>query len=167
MDDSAAVRYNQLRIVLHACVVIALGLLAGFVLIYSALSEIALWPLFSRAIEIPGDISLWRGAHTGPIMNALMAIGLAWALPLIKAEPQTAQRIATALIVTMWGNTVFYLARVVGTNRGLALRSELYGAGNLGDAIAMVGACVAIASAACALWWVFRSARRALLAATE
>ncbi|MGI9280338.1 MAG: hypothetical protein ACR2PX_12040 [Endozoicomonas sp.] len=139
-----SIPYHQKKVIFHGLLAILIGLLAGFGLMYNILSEIPLGPFENLPLKIPGDPSLWRGAHTGPILNGLFAIALALSLSLLSPDPVTVRRISNALIITVWGNIIFYLARILGTNRGLAFHSEQFGQGNVFDMIAFLTAGIAI-----------------------
>ena len=130
----------QLKAIIHGSIVILIGMLAGIMLTFSVLGEISFWPVFSMTIDVPGSTSMWRGAHTGPIMNGLMCIVLAGALSFVNADIKSARNICNSLVLMVWGNTIFYIARMWGTNRGLALKSERFGDGNIFDLIAMLPA---------------------------
>ena len=144
MPVSRDIKRLQLRGLQHCLIVIFLGLMAGIALTYSALSEVVIWPFFSMPYEMPGDVALWRSAHVGPLLNGALAIVLLLALSLVDADLMSARRITCSLIFMVWANTVFYLIRIWGTNRGLALDSVRYGEGNMFDGIAMLPALIAI-----------------------
>ncbi|MBL4866946.1 MAG: hypothetical protein JKY67_11295 [Pseudomonadales bacterium] len=164
--EDQAVRTYQLKAIAHGAMVVLVGMFAGVMLTFSVLGEISFWPLFSMTVDVPGDTSLWRGAHTGPIMNGLMCIILAGTLGLVNADPQSAKRVCISLILMVWGNTIFYIARMWGTdNRGLALHTEKYGDGNIFDLIALVPAFVVVGFGIYAVVTViklaFKAAKRA------
>lgn len=140
MSVDLEIKQQQLRAVVHGSIAILIGLFAGIALTYSALGEIPLWPLLSTKITMPGTVALWRGAHTGPIMNGVMCIALVSCFNLVRADLISARRITNCLVWMVWGNTIFYVARIWGTNQGLALHSEKFGQGNAFDGLAMVPA---------------------------
>ncbi|WP_153301741.1 hypothetical protein [Endozoicomonas arenosclerae] len=143
MPETSIQNYQR-RAIYHGCIAILIGLLSGFGLMYNILSEIPLGPFANLPVDIPGEPSLWRGAHTGPILNGVFAIALALSLSLVSPDPKTARRISHALILTVWGNVIFYMARILGTNRGLAFHSEQFGQGNGFDILAFMSAGIAI-----------------------
>ncbi|CAM3646766.1 hypothetical protein [Parendozoicomonas haliclonae] len=162
MSGQEAIYKQQLRAVIHGSLGIFLGLLAGVALTYSALGEIAIWPWVSIPVDMPGDVSLWRAAHVGSITNGLLCIALPLAFGVVKADGVSARRVCNALIFTVWGNIIFYFARIWGTNRGLALESERFGEGNFFDGLAMWPAFAAMLVTAYAVIKMILLARQAL-----
>ncbi|BFM16370.1 hypothetical protein R50073_25530 [Maricurvus nonylphenolicus] len=138
------VKTLQLSSIFHGSAALLIGLLAGIGLTYSALGEISLWPIFSTPINMPGDIALWRAAHTGSITNGIACIAAGLSLNLLSLPLPTARRICFSLKIMVWGNIIFYIARLWGTNRGLALHSEQFGTGNMFDVASMLPAFAAI-----------------------
>lgn len=143
-DQNASILGYQINAILHGSIVILIGMFAGFMLTFSVLGEISFWPIYSMTIEVPGTTSMWRGAHTGPIMNGLMCIVLAGILGFVNADIHSARKICNSLVLMVWGNTIFYIARMWGTNRGLALHTEKFGDGNIFDLIAMLPAFIVV-----------------------
>lgn len=143
-NSSNTIKAYQIKAIKHGSIGILIGLLAGFALMISVLGEISGWPFFSFPASVPGTTSMWRGAHTGPILNGLMCILLAMSLSFLNPSEQQAKKICNYLSYMVWGNTIFYIARMWGTNRGLALNTEQFGQGNWSDAIAMFPAAFAV-----------------------
>lgn len=139
-----ALSREQYQAVVHGLYSVLLGLLGGILLIYSALDEVALWPLGSWAWALPGEVSLWRALHTGPLLNGVLAIVLVYVSASLGATAARARRIAYALIMMVWGNGLFYVFRIWGQTRGLAVESQQFGDGNLADFVAMVSASLAM-----------------------
>ena len=142
---SQNIKKYQLKAIKHGSLGIFIGLLAGIALTISVLGEISGWPFFSVSASVPGSSSMWRGAHTGPILNGLMCIVLACSLSFLSPSEKQAQKICNYLSYMVWGNCIFYVARMWGTqNRGLALHTEQFGMGNFADAIALFPAAIAM-----------------------
>ena len=125
-------RYQALMIG-NGALVLFLGLMSGFLFAFNLVGEITLWPLpGSLDVQIPGDQARWRGAHTGLITNALMIIGIALALPLLRLTPGVERFTAYGMILTVWGNTGFYFASAFGASgRGLTMGPNKFGGGDL------------------------------------
>jgi hypothetical protein len=138
------VKQYQYLAIFHAAITIFLGLLAGIGLTFAAIGEVSVWPLFSTKLAISGEISLWRSAHIGPLMNGMLCIVLALSLTLFQNQVKSARNIVYAMIFTCWGNNCFYFFRIFGVNRGLALETEKYGSGGLMDMLAYIPAFLAI-----------------------
>lgn len=106
---------HQALMIGNGALVLLLGLLCGFVLLFNLLGELALWPIpGSLKIQIPGESHRWVAAHLGNIMNALMLIAVALCLPLLRFSPRIEKFLAWGLIVTAWGNAGFYLLSAPG-----------------------------------------------------
>jgi len=117
----------------HGALVLFVGLLAGFAFIFHLLGELTLWPVPGAIpIELPGDTRAWRAAHTGNIMNALMLIGIALALPYLRLSVRGERFVAWGLILVVWGNLGFYLFSALGAaGRGLSFGPNRFGGGDL------------------------------------
>ncbi len=103
----------------HAGLVAIIGLISGFLLMFSVLGRIELWPVFTTDISIPGELRAWRAAHVGCLMNALLCGLGAMGLPFVTAaKPRLF--IVYGLIATAWGNSIFYLAGAFGRTHGLS-----------------------------------------------
>ncbi|MFT5072142.1 MAG: hypothetical protein ACI8V8_002116, partial [Chitinophagales bacterium] len=112
-------QYQYLGI-FHGTLTIFLGLLGGIGLTFAAIGEVSVWPFFKTSFTIPGELSLWRGAHTGPLMNGILCIVFAISLQLFANKTKYARNIVYAMIFTCWGNNLFYFFRIFSVNRGLA-----------------------------------------------
>lgn len=140
-----AIKSYQKKAIKHGVLGILVGMFAGVGLMFSFLGELSFWPLFSIPIEMNGDHTLWRGAHVGPILNGLMCILLSMSLSFLEPTEQEAKKVCNYLSYMVWGNVIFYIARLWGTdNRGLAFSTEHFGPGNIFDVIAMLPAAVAV-----------------------
>lgn len=141
----SAISTFQKNAIKHGTLGILVGMFAGVGLMFSFLGELSFWPMFSIPIQMNGDTTLWRGAHVGPILNGLMCILLAMSLSFLEATEQQAKRICNYLSYMVWGNVIFYIARLWGTeNRGLAFGTEAFGPGNIFDVIAVLPAGAAV-----------------------
>jgi len=134
----------QLHGLYHGSLSILLGLISGVILIFSVLHEVAVWPGVSFPFSLPGDVSTWRGAHAGALLNGVMCLLLVFLVGRLTSDEKVIGRISYALILMVWGNGIFYIARAWGATRGLALESEKYGAGNVFDIVSMLAASIAM-----------------------
>lgn len=130
----------------HGLFSLLLGLITGVVLIFSVLGEVSLRPWLQSSLQIPGEVSIWRGAHAGALMNGVMCIVLSLGLPYLKPSEAQMQRVCLGLVIMVWGNGIFYVARAWGNTRGLAFDSLHFGGGNVADTLAIVAASVAMVS---------------------
>lgn len=126
-------RRHQALMIGNGALVLLLGLLCGFALLFHLLGELALWPIpGSLAVQIPGQPQRWVAAHIGNLMNALMLIVVALCLPLLRFSLRSEKFLAWGLIVTAWGNAGFYLLSALGASgRGLSFGANRFGGGDL------------------------------------
>ena len=141
-------------VIANAMAVLFLGLLAGVMLVFSLLDAIALWPLPAIDVEFPGTTRGWQAAHVGGILNGVMIAGAALLMRHLEVEGKAASWIGYSMIVTGWGNTVFYWAGVFAANRGLSVGTTPYGAGDLAGALAYLGGGVAMFFTFIAVTWL-------------
>jgi len=136
-------QYQYLGI-LHGAITIFLGLLGGMGLTFAVIGEVSVWPLFKSTLTIPGEISLWRAAHTGPIMNGVLCIVFSLVISLFANQVKYSRNIVYAMIFTCWGNNLFYFFRIFSVNRGLSMQTEKFGSGGLMDFISYIPPLLAI-----------------------
>ena len=113
----------QRRMIGHAALILFIGMLAGFGLLVSLIGGIELIPGTVIPISIFGGTDAWVRAHTGGILNALLILGVALALPLLRFQAQAAGRIKWMIVGTGWANTLFYWAALLAPNRALSFAS--------------------------------------------
>jgi hypothetical protein len=117
-----APRYRSL-LVLHGASAALVGLLGGLGFLFNILRFIEIVPFVPRIRrQVPGTEAAWRAAHTGPIMNGLLAIGVGASGSMIELNPRAQRGLVATLIVTLWGNVIGYNAAAVGGERGLTPR---------------------------------------------
>jgi len=132
---------HQRLLVQHGLVVLLIGLVGGFFLLFSVLGQISLSPLpLAFDYVIPGDAAQWRAVHVGNIMNGLMAIIFALLIPALTLSETTVRRIAIGLVCTIWGNALFYIFGILTPNRGLSLGDNPVGEANWAAPIAFAPA---------------------------
>ncbi len=88
----------QRRMIGHAALILFIGMLAGFGLLVSLIGGIELIPGTVIPISIFGGTDAWVRAHTGGILNALLILGVALALPLLRFQVQAAGRIKWMIV---------------------------------------------------------------------
>ena len=134
-----AERYQALLIG-HGALVLLIGLVSGFFLVFSMLDGFVLWPIMDIPYEIPGTTRGWKAAHVGGITNGLLLIGVALAIVKLPLTSRGLKVIFWSLIATGWGNTLFYWGGNLSPNRGISFHANQYGESNLGGLIAFFGA---------------------------
>ena len=134
----------QAQLVMHAGWIIVIGLLSGFGLLFALLEEIRIWPLPGiPGWEIPGTVRGWSAAHVGGILNGVMMIAVAVALPIARMTERGERRVLWAMVFTGWANTIFYQFGNLAPNRGLSGDANVQGDATLAGLIAYLPAAIA------------------------
>ena len=104
----------------HGLLVMLVGLLGGALHAVVVIGHLELWPLLGRIDWTPaGDAAAWSRTHTGPLMNGLLALGMAGVGRLIALDAAQARVLHGCLLVTLWGNTAGYFVAALCGGRGL------------------------------------------------
>lgn len=119
-------------LIANGAIIFFLGLIGGFLFIFSLLGEITIWPIpGSIKVQMPADERAWRAMHTGNILNALMLIGAGLALSRVRLGEAAEKFVCWGLIVAGWGNFGFYVLSALGaTGRGLSFGANRFGGGD-------------------------------------
>src|SRR4029450_7504792 len=136
----------------HGGLVLLLGMLCGLPFAFHLLGRIELWPIpWALALPIPGTERGWRAAHVGNILNGTMLLAAAAVFHRLTLAPGLRRALAGCLIVTVWGNAVFYVAAAcLTTGRGLTFGANRFGGGDWFNSIGYLtamGAGVAVIAA--------------------
>ena len=140
--SAAGTEQLQHRVIGHGMLVLLVGLVAGVALTFSLLEAVALWPLPTWEVGIPGSTRGWVSAHVGGILNGVMIAGLALLMGKLKLTGSGAFWTGWGLIIIGWGNTLFYWAANFSANRGLSPAATHHGDGGVWAALAYVGGVV-------------------------
>lgn len=127
------------RVIGHGMLVLLIGLLSGFGLVFSLMEAIALWPLPAIELSIPGSTRGWQAAHVGGILNGVMMAGVALLMSRFELQGKRLLWVGWGMIVTGWGNTLFYFAGNFSQNRGLSMGDTPFGPGDIWGALSFIG----------------------------
>ena len=124
---------HQSLMIGHGAIVLLIGLLMGYGFIFRLIGEINLWPIPGHwPFEMPGDDRAWRAAHTGNILNGLMAMAGGVCLPYARLKAGTEKFVTWSFVLAIWGNVGFYVFAALGaTGRGLTFGPNKFGGGDL------------------------------------
>lgn len=128
----------------HGMLVLLIGLVAGVMLVFSLLEAVTFWPLPVWEVTIPGSTRGWQAAHVGGILNGVMIGGLGLLMMELELVDKRAFWTGWGLIITGWGNTVFYWAGNFSSNRGLSVAATPFGEGDVAGALAYLGGGIAM-----------------------
>lgn len=111
----------------HGLLVVLVAMLSGFMLMFSLLGGIEVWP--GRIIEIPmyGSVPGWARAHTGGALNGMLVIVVALALPFLRLSDFMQRFTAYGFIYIAWSFTVFYWLGNASSNRALSIGPSALG----------------------------------------
>jgi hypothetical protein len=127
------------RVIGHGMIILLIGLLAGFGLVFSLMEAIAIWPLPAIDVQIPGSSRGWQAAHVGGIMNGIMMAGVALLMSRFELSGKRLAWVGWGMIITGWGNTLFYFAGNFSQNRGLSVAETPFGPGDIWGTLSFLG----------------------------
>ena len=122
----------------NGLLVILAAMFAGFMLMFSLLGGIEIWPGYLVPLHIYGTSSGWVRAHSGGTMNGLLVLVVALALPKLNLSPLLQKITAYGFIYVAWSFTLFYWLGNAAHNRGLTLGDNPFGAADLISVIAFL-----------------------------
>lgn len=105
----------------HGLLVILVSMLAGYMLLFSLIGGLEVWPGVILPIEAYGTTAGWVRAHTGGAMNGLLAMVVGLALPILRLSPRMERLTAYGFIYVAWSFTIFYWLGNAAKNRALTL----------------------------------------------
>lgn len=123
----------------------------GVLMIFAALiGGLGLWMFLLGGIfplpgvhwqfQLPGSAEGWARAHSGPVMNGLMVIAVAFILPLLSFTPRQARLWGWIVVLDGWSNTGFYFFGNWAPNRGLSFGPNKWGEANIFSFLALAPA---------------------------
>jgi hypothetical protein len=143
----------------NGALVLIVGMLSGFVLMFHLLGEVTVSPLpWSLAVQIPGSEHGWRAAHIGNITNGLLVVAVGASLQRLVLGAAAERWVAWGLIYTAWGNACFYVFGALAANHGLSLGTNRLGEGDVFGVLAYLPALVAALVVLIALAYVAQGA---------
>ena len=128
VNKLAASERGRLILIINGALVALIGLLSGFGFVFEILNSISVWPVsFEMSGDFPGSERGWRVAHVAGVMNGMLIILVALALPHIQASLRAQFWIVAGMIYTGWGNTLFFHLANFSNNRALSAGTTQYG----------------------------------------
>jgi len=94
-------------------------------------------PGYILHFTVPGTPEGWARAHSGPALNGMMVIAVAFVLPMLQFQDKTAARLGWIIVADGWANVGFYFFGNFTPNRGLSFGDNRFGAGDLFSALAL------------------------------
>ncbi len=120
----------------NGLVVVLIAMLAGFMLMFTLLGGVEVWP--GKIIPLPlyGTSEGWVRAHTGGTLNGMLVIVIALVLPKLCLSAFMQRFTAYGFIYIAWSFTVFYWLGNASSNRALSMGDSPLGEA---DTIGLIG----------------------------
>ncbi len=122
----------------NGLLVVLIAMLSGFMLMFSLIGGIEVWPGMIIDIPMYGTVPGWVRAHTGGALNGVLVIVVALAMPILRLSDLMQRFVAYGFIYIAWSFTVFYWLGNASTNRGLSLGPSALGEPDLIGLIAFL-----------------------------
>lgn len=124
----------------NGLLVVLAAMLAGWMLIFSLIGGLEIWPGTIITIPVWGTGEGWVRAHTGGVTNGLLLVAVGLALPKLNLSEAMQKFMAWGLLYVAWSFTFFYWVGNAAGNRGLTLGDNPLGETDLISIIAFVPA---------------------------
>lgn len=124
----------------HGALMIFAALVGGLGLWMYLLGGFELIPGYIISFQLPGSAGGWQRAHTGPVMNGLMVIALAFGIPTLGFTQKTARLLGLILVCDGWSNVGFYFFSNFSPNRALAFGTSKLGQADIFSFLALAPA---------------------------
>ena len=121
----------QRVMIANALLVMLVSMFAGFMLIFNLIGGFEIWPGKILEFSVYGTTEGWVRAHTGGVTNALLVMGIAFALPHINVSEFQEKFLAYGFIYVAWSFTVFYWLGNASANRALTFGDNQMGESSL------------------------------------
>ncbi len=120
----------------NGLLVVLVAMLAGFMLMFTLLGGVEVWP--GKIIPLPlyGTSEGWVRAHTGGALNGVLVIVIALVLPKLRLSHFMQRFTAYGFIYIAWSFTIFYWLGNASSNRALSMGDSPLGAA---DIIGLIG----------------------------
>jgi len=105
----------------HGILMIFCTLLFGVGLWMHLVGGFEIVPGYILHFTVPGTPEGWARAHSGPALNGMMVIAVAFVLPMLQFQDKTAARLGWIIVADGWANVGFYFFGNFTPNRGLSL----------------------------------------------
>jgi hypothetical protein len=148
----------------HGMLVMLVGMLAGFMLIFKLVGGLEIWPGNILPIPVFGTEAGWVRAHSGGTMNGIMVIIIGLALPHIPLPAAKQKLTAWGFIFVAWSFTLFYWFGNIAGNRALTLGDNPLGET---DFFGVVGVAPGLIAVFLVIYLLFIGGMAALTAAKQ
>lgn len=151
----------------HGILMIFCTLAFGLGLWMNLLGGFELVPGYLLHFNVPGTPAGWARAHSGPALNGMMVIAVAFVLPLVGFSLKTATRLGWIIVFDGWSNVCFYFFSNFSPNRALSFGPNHFGPSDIFSVIALGPAYVGGVLALFAMFIIGRQALKSRPSAAE
>lgn len=127
----------QFRMSGHGILMIFSTLLFGVFLWMNLVGGFEIVPGYILEFNVPGTPEGWARAHTGPALNGMMVIAVAFVLPYLRFTEKKAKILGYIVVLDGWANVGFYFFGNFSGNRGLSFGDSRLGEGDIFSALAL------------------------------
>ncbi|TDU29005.1 styrene-oxide isomerase [Panacagrimonas perspica] len=127
----------QRKMSAHGILMIFCTLLFGVGLWMHLVGGFEIVPGYIVHFNVPGTPEGWARAHSGPALNGMMVIAVAFVLPLLDFSEKAMTRLGYIIVLDGWANIGFYFFGNFTPNRGLSFGDNKYGAGDIFSTLAL------------------------------
>jgi len=124
----------------NGLLVILAAMFAGFMLMFSLLGGMEVWPGQIIPLTVYGTDEGWVRAHSGGAMNGILVMVVGLALPSLRLTPLMQRLTAYGFIFVAWSFTIFYWLGNAAGNRALTLGDNQLGEADLAGLIGFLPA---------------------------
>jgi hypothetical protein len=121
----------QRVMIANGLLVMLVSMFSGFMLMFNLIGGFEIWPGKILEFSVYGTTQGWVRAHTGGVTNALLVMGIAFALPHINVSRFQEKFLAYGFIYVAWSFTVFYWLGNASANRALTFGDNQLGESSL------------------------------------
>lgn len=121
----------------HGILMIFCTLLFGVGLWMHLVGGFEIIPGYILEFHVPGTPDGWARAHSGPALNGMMVIAVAFVLPSLGFTERKARLLGNIIVLDGWSNVGFYLFSNFSPNRGLTFGANQFGAGDFFSVLAL------------------------------
>ncbi|WP_027855272.1 styrene-oxide isomerase StyC [Marinobacterium litorale] len=134
--------YNNFQKVMagHGILMIFSTLLFGVGLWMNLVGGFELIPGYILEFHVPGTPEGWAKAHSGPALNGMMVIAVAFVLPHLNFDEKKEKLLGWIVIADGWANVGFYFFSNFTENRGLTFGANKFGEGDVFSFLALAPA---------------------------
>ena len=132
--------HYQKIMIINGLLIVLVAMLAGFMLIFSLIGGLELWPGYILQIPVYGTEEGWVRAHSGGIANDLLVLILGAILPTFDLEGLSKKLVSYGFVYVAWSFTVFYWFGNAAGNRALTLGDNPLGSSDLAGLVGFIPA---------------------------